>query len=152
MLSGAPGGKLMQQVGGFELSQGFKLTAEFAEVIGLHDQPQLFDVFREGVVKGMAAVRRESDELLALLQLSMLGPENYDQACFKHPKGYPEAVLEDVRERLGLPRSGVENGHERSMTTEAFESFVSNLVDNSFDHWRSKMYDRFQYHFTGIHR
>lgn len=158
MLSGAPGGKVMQQLGGFELSKGFKLTSELAEVIGWHDNPELFEVFRESVVEGLVAVRQDHNELLALLQLAMLGSENHGMACFQHPRGYPEAILEDIRERLGFPRGGLDNGHGpginghgQGMTDHEFKSFVGTLVDISVDHWRSRAYDAYQRYFTNIH-
>lgn len=148
MLCGAPGGKAMQQMGGFELANGFKLTQELVEVLGGVDE-RPFQVFREAVADGMIAVRQHAEELLALLQLSMLGSENSRQNCFTHPKGYPEAVLEDLCERLGLP-GGPGQGSFRKDDKE-YRQFVDRMVLESVDHWRSRLYDTYQYHFTGIH-
>ncbi|CAK0866706.1 unnamed protein product [Prorocentrum cordatum] len=102
MLCGAPGGKVLQRMGGFEHSQGFKLTDEMMEVLNMGGGKP-FEVFRKAMADGMLAVRAHADELLALLQLSTLGTENSSQRCFTHPRGFPEAVLEDVCERLTLP-------------------------------------------------
>ncbi|CAK9071251.1 unnamed protein product [Durusdinium trenchii] len=132
MLCGAPGGKAMQHIGGFEHSAGFKLTNEssrpvtdatgpvtdggnlpvfahevlrpvtmLVEVLGPTDGSE-FQVFRSAILDGMRAVRSHAQELLGLVQLSMLGSENSQMNCFCHPRGYPEAVLEDICDRLGL--------------------------------------------------
>eukprot|EP00811_Abedinium_folium_P010555 NODE_19766_length_828_cov_4.490728.p1 GENE.NODE_19766_length_828_cov_4.490728~~NODE_19766_length_828_cov_4.490728.p1 ORF type:complete len:96 (+),score=20.56 NODE_19766_length_828_cov_4.490728:426-713(+) len=75
----------------------------------------------------MLVVREHIEELLALLQLSMLGEENSRMNCFQHPSGYPEAVLQDVCERLG-----VEGGSETAEKSDAeFRKFVEAMVDNS---------------------
>lgn len=146
MLCGAPGGKALQKLGGFELTTGFKLTTELAEVLGPTDHHP-FQVFRQAVREGMLAVREHAEELLALLQLSMLGTENNLQRCFCHPSGRPEAVLEDICARLMLPTSG----SATAVSNEAFGKEIDRLTDESVDHWRSRMYDKYQYHFTGVH-
>lgn len=148
MLCGAPGGKAMQSMGGFELSQGFKLTSELIEVLGEVESSD-FKIFRGAVIDGMMAVRAHAEELLALLQLSMLGSENNKMNCFAHSRGYPEAVLEDVCERLGLPGSS-KNG-SRGLSDEEFRQLVDRMIDDSVDHWRSRLYDKYQYHFVGVH-
>merc|ERR1711985_139745 len=51
MLCGAPGGRAMQQMGGFEPSMAFKLTAELLEV--LESQPGVSKAFRELFVAGL---------------------------------------------------------------------------------------------------
>mmetsp|Transcript_72947 Transcript_72947/g.170923 ORF Transcript_72947/g.170923 Transcript_72947/m.170923 type:complete len:704 (-) Transcript_72947:227-2338(-) len=149
MLCGAPGGKAMQHIGGFEHSAGFKLTNELVEVLGPTDGSE-FQVFRSAIQDGMKAVRAHAQELLALLQLSMLGSENSQMNCFCHPRGYPEAVLEDICDRLGLP-GGVRNGGNRKVSDEEFRRDVDRMIDDSIDHWRSRLYDSYQYHFVGVH-
>jgi len=149
MLCGAPGGKAMQHIGGFEHSAGFKLTNELVEVLGPTDGNEFKD-FRSAIQDGMKAVRSHAQELLALLQLSMLGSENSQMNCFCHPRGYPEAVLEDICDRLGLP-GGVRNGGNRKVSDEEFRRDVDRMIDDSIDHWRSRLYDSYQYHFVGVH-
>lgn len=154
MLSAAPGGKALQRLGGFEHSRGFKLTSELMEVIGSPSQKP-FEVFREDVQKGLLAVRHDAEELLALLQLSLLGLENERMNCFNHPRGYAEAVLEDICERLCLP-GGPPSADDspprmrRVKTDSDFRRFVDGLIDGSVDHWRSRLYDTYQYHFEGV--
>eukprot|EP00931_Biecheleriopsis_adriatica_P075653 TRINITY_DN49467_c0_g1_i1.p1 TRINITY_DN49467_c0_g1~~TRINITY_DN49467_c0_g1_i1.p1 ORF type:complete len:715 (+),score=160.59 TRINITY_DN49467_c0_g1_i1:72-2216(+) len=148
MLCGAPGGKAMQHMGGFEHSAGFKLTEELVDVLGGVEGPA-FEEFRDAIVAGMRAVRQHAEELLSVLQLSMLGSENSGMNCFCHPSGYPEAVLEDVCERLGLP-SG-KNGLTSKLSDADFKEDVERMIDDSIDHWRSRLYDKFQYHFVGVH-
>lgn len=146
MLCGAPGGKALQKMGGFEHSDGFKLTEELVQVIGARHSRE-FKVFAEAVAEGMMAVRAHAEELLGLLQLSMLGSENNLMNCFCHPRGYPEAVLEDVCERLRLP-----GGHSaKHMPDQEFRDMVARMIDDSIDHWRSRLYDAYQYHFVGVH-
>eukprot|EP00435_Cladocopium_sp_Y103_P058771 s24_g20.t1 len=149
MLCGAPGGKAMQHIGGFEHSAGFKLTNELVEVLGPTDGNE-FQVFRSAILDGMRAVRSHAQELLGLVQLSMLGSENSQMNCFCHPRGYPEAVLEDICDRLGLP-GGVRNGGDRKISDEEFRQSVNRMIDDSIDHWRSRLYDTYQYHFVGVH-
>ncbi|CAJ1369289.1 unnamed protein product [Effrenium voratum] len=149
MLCGAPGGKAMQHIGGFEHSAGFKLTNELVEVLGPIDGNE-FQVFRSAILDGMRAVRSHAQELLALVQVSMLGSENSQMNCFCHPRGYPEAVLEDICDRLGLP-GGVRNGGDRKISDEEFRQSVNRMIDDSIDHWRSRLYDTYQYHFVGVH-
>lgn len=149
MLCGAPGGKAMQHIGGFEHSAGFKLTNELVEVLGPTDGSE-FQVFRSAILDGMRAVRSHAQELLGLVQLSMLGSENSQMNCFCHPRGYPEAVLEDICDRLGLP-GGVRNGGDRKISDEEFRQSINKMIDDSIDHWRSRLYDTYQYHFVGVH-
>jgi phosphatidylinositol 4-kinase len=146
MLCGAPGGRAMQQMGGFEPSRAFKLTSELLEVLSI--QPKFFKDFRALLVEGLTAVRQDAQELLALLQLSMLGSENGSMSCFDSPRGHAEAVLEDVCDRLCLPRSG--GSADDVKTEQDFRAVVDRLVDDSVDHWRSRMYDTVQYVQNGI--
>jgi len=146
MLCGSPGGKTMQKMGGFEHSAGFKLTKEFADVLGATDETH-FQLFQDAVLDGIFAVRAHLDELLALLQLSMLGSENSQMNCFCHPRGNPEAVLEDVCGRLGCaPGAG-----EVDKSETEFREIMEKKVLESVDHWRSRFYDKFQYHIQGVH-
>jgi len=152
MLSGTPGGKAMQKMGGWEPSKGFKLTKEFLDVLGGHDSVPC-KIFREQVLLGMLAVREEADELMALLQLGMLGEENVQMGCFEHPRGYPEAVIEDVCERLGLPPpvgSPASLLGSNEMTKEEYSDYVQCMLDYSTDNWRSRWYDKYQHMWNGI--
>jgi len=155
MLCGAPGGRVLQGMGGFEHSAGFKLTDELVEVLNMAGG-EPFAVFRQAMADGLLAVRAHADELLALLQLSTLGAENSSQRCFTHPRGYPEAVLEDVCGRLGLPscagrRQGGSGGAAAVDSDEGFREWVDKMIDDSMGHWRSRLYDKYQYHFTDVH-
>jgi hypothetical protein len=146
MLCGAPGGRAIQQMGGFEPSGAFKLTSELHEVLDW--KKGLYTEFKQSVEVGLEAVRRDAEELLALLQLSLLGSENSSMACFDSPRKYPEAVLEDVCDRLCLPRAG---GDPRNVQKEeGFSQFVDRLIDDSTNHWRSRLYDYVQYKQNGI--
>merc|ERR1712050_808267 len=60
MLCGAPGGKALQKMGGFEHSGGFKLTAELVDVLGPVDHKP-FKIFHEAVLKGMTVVRQHAE-------------------------------------------------------------------------------------------
>jgi phosphatidylinositol 4-kinase len=144
MLCGAPGGKMLQRLGGFEPSGGFKLPTEFVEVMG----EEMFHQFRKSFVEGMMAVRDEAGELLAMLQLSMLGSENHSQPCFNHPKGYPEAVIEDVRARLKLTGEGTDG--DSPLPEDDFRHFCEDMIDYSHGNWRSAAYDYVQYVQNGI--
>jgi len=146
MLCGSPGGKTLQKMGGFEHSAGFKLTKEFVDVLGATGEKH-FQLFQTAVLDGIFAVRDHVEELLALLQLSMLGSENSLMNCFSHPRGNPEAVLEDVCGRLGRA-SGV---GEVDKTDGEFREIMERKVLDSVDHWRSRFYDKFQYHVQGVH-
>jgi len=146
MLCGSPGGKAAQQMGGFEHTGGFKLTAELMEVLDC--QPDVYKLFKELLVAGRAAVRQEAEELLSLLQLSLIGSENSSMMCFESPRGHPEDVLEDVCDRLCLPRKG---GRPEDVRSEHdFSIFAERLVDSSVDHWRTRLYDTVQYMQNGI--
>jgi len=146
MLCGSPGGRTMQKMGGFEHSAGFKLTKEFVDVLGATDETH-FRLFQTAVLEGVLAVRAHVAELLALLQLSMLGSENSQMNCFCHPRGNPEAVLEDVCVRLGRASSA----GEVDKTEREFQEIMERKVLDSVDHWRSRFYDKFQYHVQGVH-
>lgn len=146
MLCGSPGGKAAQQMGGFEHTGGFKLTAELMEVLDC--QADLYKLFKELLVKGLTAVRHEAQELLSLLQLSLIGSENSSMMCFESPRGHPEDVLEDVCDRLCLPRKG--GRAEDVRTDEEFCIFAERLVDQSVGHWRTRLYDTVQYMQNGI--
>jgi len=147
MLCGAPGGKALQKLGGFEPSLGFKLTRELMEVMGPPDHKP-FEVFRSLFLDGIVAVRQNVEELLALLQLSMVGAANSSMNCFQHPRGYPEAVLEDICDRLCLPNGSTSS--PKSSDAE-FRTLMEERIDDTIDHWRSQAYDTYQYYFTGVH-
>mmetsp|Transcript_6359 Transcript_6359/g.15322 ORF Transcript_6359/g.15322 Transcript_6359/m.15322 type:complete len:716 (+) Transcript_6359:29-2176(+) len=158
MLCGAPGGKALQRMGGFEHSRGFKLTSEFVDVLGGQGSAA-FETFREAVIAGLEAVRQEAQDLLAFLQLNMLGAENYSQRCFQHPAGCPEAILDDICARLRLPASAL-HVKDKSLPLKSqaadglsaveFREFAADLVDKSVDHWRSRLYDDYQRLHNGI--
>eukprot|EP00403_Amphidinium_massartii_P007461 CAMPEP_0178372402 /NCGR_PEP_ID=MMETSP0689_2-20121128/1332_1 /TAXON_ID=160604 /ORGANISM="Amphidinium massartii, Strain CS-259" /LENGTH=714 /DNA_ID=CAMNT_0019992319 /DNA_START=433 /DNA_END=2577 /DNA_ORIENTATION=- len=158
MLCGAPGGKTLQKMGGFEHSQGFKLTNEYVDVMGGLGSPA-FDAFREAFIDGLQAVRHEIADLLALLQLNMLGAENHMQRCFQHPLECPEAILDDIRDRLRLPSTILQTldpdltmkaDSSEGLDDASFVDFALDLVDKSVDHWRSRLYDDYQRMHNGI--
>uniref|UniRef100_A0A0G4H3A0 1-phosphatidylinositol 4-kinase n=1 Tax=Chromera velia CCMP2878 TaxID=1169474 RepID=A0A0G4H3A0_9ALVE len=118
----------------------FKLTNELVEVMG-GPGSSLFNKFRERIVRGFMEARRESQELLGIVEMMMMGQENLALPCFR---AGPERVLSELRERLFVDPSGREKS-EMEVTQH-----VCDLVERSVDNWRSNWYDRFQRVFVGI--
>ena len=124
LLSNAPGKGLK-----FELAP-FKLTGEQVEVIG-GIQSKKFREYRELMRLGFMALQEHADKIIKLVEMMYLGQN--DLPCFQ----LGENLIANLKQRL-LPTGRVMNELECSR-------YVDNLIDTSFDNWRTKAYDKFQY-------
>mmetsp|Transcript_31235 Transcript_31235/g.81022 ORF Transcript_31235/g.81022 Transcript_31235/m.81022 type:complete len:664 (-) Transcript_31235:188-2179(-) len=133
MLCNTPGGVYFEP-------RNFKLTSELVDVLGGVGSP-LFVKFKEAVVAGMLVVRRYAQELILLLQMYMIAPENRELPGFSNP----DLIREELSARLFLGK----------YTEEQFREFVGGdggLVDQAVDNIRTLGYDWYQSVFTGIRR
>jgi phosphatidylinositol 4-kinase len=124
LLSNSPGGNI-----GFE-SAPFKLTDEFVEVLG-GPRSAPFVKFRGLCVRGYAALRRQTEKIVLLVEMLRTGT-GASMPCFI---GGEQAVIE-IRQRL-TPRSG--------MTDTDNRDYINQLIDESLGNWRTRWYDRYQY-------
>eukprot|EP00808_Paulinella_micropora_P006958 g15527.t1 len=120
MLGTAPGGV------DFE-GADFKLTREYLDIMGRDKLPEFEDLF----VRGFLEARKHHKKFLTLVELM----QHSGLPCFA--KG--AAALQGLRDRFFLDQSETQ-----------CKATVKRLIARSILHWRSKMYDRFQYATQGI--
>ncbi|KAF4748734.1 Phosphatidylinositol 4-kinase beta, partial [Perkinsus olseni] len=135
---------LTNSPGNVAFEPSLKLTEELVEALG-GENSRRFGVFREMVVRGCIALRREIDTLRGMIELlfpspSSSGPGGWwvgpKLSCFS--QGLHQTLLQmDQRLRLEL-------------TEKAFREYLQDLIDQSVANWRSRWYDRYQRYFGGI--
>jgi hypothetical protein len=119
ILSNSPGGI------NFE-SAPFKLTRDFVDLMG-GEHSALFRHFRQLIVRGFLAARKSSEIIILLVEAMMVG--HADFSCFKGGS----LVIDSLRERF----------HTKLSKAQCSQVVLA-LIDRSTNHWRTRLYDRYQ--------
>ena len=123
LISNAPGK-------GIKFEQApFKLTSEFVEIMGGVRSP-MFMKFRKLCVKGFRALKKKQQKIWMLLEMMRTGA-GACLPCFIEG----EPALLNLRERFN-PRE--------HMNDADCKEYINRLIDDSFDHWTTTCYDRYQ--------
>eukprot|EP01095_Lingulamoeba_sp_RSL-Kostka_P010091 TRINITY_DN355_c0_g4_i2.p1 TRINITY_DN355_c0_g4~~TRINITY_DN355_c0_g4_i2.p1 ORF type:complete len:346 (+),score=114.03 TRINITY_DN355_c0_g4_i2:89-1039(+) len=112
-------------------SNAFKLTQEFVDVMGGLDS-SLFHYYKILLTRGYLAIRKHYEELLLLVEIMAIGSK---LPCFHAG----QATIDQLKERFNI-----------GMTEEQIHKFIEDLIVKSYDSWRTRYYDRFQYLTNGI--
>lgn len=128
-LSNAPGKGLQ-----FEKAP-FKLTSEQVEVLG-GARSQTFAEFRELLKQGFLALQENAEKIIIIVEMMFLGQN--DLPCFK---GGEQSII-DLKQRF-FP-TGKRFNNKQCM------EFIDSLIEQSYDNWRTRCYDQFQYCVQGI--
>uniref|UniRef100_A0A7S1XGJ5 1-phosphatidylinositol 4-kinase n=2 Tax=Compsopogon caeruleus TaxID=31354 RepID=A0A7S1XGJ5_9RHOD len=109
----------------------FKLTDELLEVMASRND-QAFNYFKELFILGFLAARKHHEKITTLVEVMI---EGTSMPCMLAG----QQVVDELRSRffLGLL--------ERDCIAK-----ILALIDESYNNWRSKQYDRFQYMTNGI--
>lgn len=113
----------------------FKLTAEQAEVLG-GSKSAVFAEYRELMKQGFMALQENSEKIIIIVEMMFLGQN--DLPCFKGG----EQTIRDLKDRF-FPTGKMFNSVEA-------QRFVDNIVFESYENWRTRCYDNFQYVCQGI--
>ena len=129
LLSNAPGKGLK-----FETAP-FKLSRDMVDCLGgVHSK--FFEDFKKLLRKGFTAINKHRDKIIILVEMMWCGHgKNLD--CFE--KG--QEAINELKMRLN-PKDNLKKNEINRM--------VDDLINQSVDNWRTKMYDIFQYHSNGI--
>ena len=111
----------------------FKLTREMVDVLGGPAAPLFSETFVELCTAALMACREHADTLVSLAEVTMLAPA---LPCFA---GQGRAPLDGLRARLHL-----------DVPDEQLRERVRKLVELSYDHMNTYLYDRFQKMSNGI--
>merc|ERR1711871_424209 len=114
-------------------SAPFKLTSEYVSLMG-GPHSSIFHHFRELVIKGFLAARRNADKILTLTQLTFEGAGR-DMPCFVAGRGAVEAMRSRFRPNLGRRQCA---------------RFIDDMINKSLDHWSTTCYDKYQRCWLGI--
>ena len=129
LLSNAPGK-------GVKLEQApFKLTGEMVEVLG-GIKSKKFKEYRDLMVLGFMAIQEHADKVIKLVEMMFMGQN--DLPCFS----LGENLIANLKARV-LPKVQLMSELECSI-------YVDNLIESSYDNWRTKAYDKFQKCCQGI--
>ena len=129
LLSNAPGKGLR-----FETAP-FKLNKDMVDCMG-GVKGKYFEEFKKLFRKGFAAINRHRNKIIILVEMMWCGHgKNLD--CFE--KG--QEAINELKTRLN-PRD--------KMTPKDMNTLADELIDQSVENWRTKMYDIFQYHSQNI--
>ncbi|CDW87840.1 phosphatidylinositol 4-kinase [Stylonychia lemnae] len=129
LLSNAPGKGIR-----FELAP-FKLTQEMVDVLG-GIKSKKFREYRELMRLGFIAIQEHADKIIKLVEMMFMSQS--DLPCFKEG----ENLIKELKQRI-FPL-----GH--LLTEMECAKYVDSLVESSYDNWRTKAYDKFQYCCQGI--
>ena len=106
----------------------FKLTAEMVEVLG-GNRSATFVEFREYMKQGFMALQQHASKIIIIVEMMFLGQN--DLECFKGG----EQTIRDLKHRF-FPTG------KRFTTTEC-QRHIDNLVEESYQNWRTRCYDNF---------
>ena len=129
LLSNAPGKGLK-----FETAP-FKLSRDMVDCLGGVNS-KYFEEFKKLLRKGFTAINKHRDKIIILVEMMWCGHgKNLD--CFE--KG--QEAINELKARLNPKENLKKNDINR---------LVEDLINQSVDNWRTKLYDIFQYHSNGI--
>ena len=109
----------------------FKLSAEMVEVMGGPKSKKFTAEFRELMREGFMALNEHADRICLLVEMMFMG--QHDLPCFIEG----EKMIKDLKDRL-FP-----NGMGKKMSELDSARFVDRLIDESYDNWRTRAYDKF---------
>ena len=125
MFSNSPGNMNFEAV-------TFKMTQEYVDVMGgAHSRS--FHKFKKLMGKGFLYLREHADEIVSFVEMSMIS--GLDLPCFQGS----DRVLESLRERFKL-----------DMTQSQCKQFITQMIEQSTDNWRTRWYDKYQKYSLGI--
>ena len=129
MFQNSPGGI------GFERAP-FKLTQEYIDLMdGV--ESEMFQYFKSLMIKGFFEIRKNLDDLLVLIEISM---RDSRMPCFKKPK----TLISEIRDRISLK-------YNTGSTKECdYFELVDRLVNQSINNITTTSYDKFQKMTNGI--
>ena len=125
LLSNAPGK-------GFRFEKApFKLNVDMVEVLGGAKSKKFKNEFRELMREGFMACHEYADRIIILVEMMFMG--QHDLPCFKEG----EMLIKNLKNRL-FP-----NGMGKKMTELECARYVDGLIEESYDNWRTRAYDKF---------
>ena len=110
----------------------FKFTQEYMELMG-GPQGSMFSYFTGLLRCGYLELRKHSEKIISLVEIMSM---DTTLPCFANVS---INAAEALKERFNL-----------GMTEKQVDEFLSNMVDQAYDSWRTRYYDRFQYVFFYI--
>lgn len=129
LLSNAPGK-------GIKFEQApFKLTGEMVEVLG-GIKSRSFKEFRELMRLGFMAIQEHADKIIKIVEMMFMGLN--DLPCFV----LGEDLIGALKDRI-LPHKDRSSKQRRLMTELEATQFIDGLIQESYDNWRTKAYDKF---------
>lgn len=127
LLSNSPGNI------GFE-AVTFKLTREYLDVMG-GVKSKSFQKFKKLMIQGFLCLREHAEEVISFVEMSMIS--GLDLPCFQGAQ--PDRILIDLRERFKL-----------DSTQAQAKEFITDMIYQAGDHWRTRWYDKYQKYSVGI--
>lgn len=129
LLSNAPGK-------GIKFEQApFKLTGEMVEVLGGINSKR-FREYREHMRLGFMAIQEHADKIVKLVEMMFMGLN--DLPCFE----VGENLIGALKDRILPNLSSASNKAHRLMNEIEAAKFVDALVQESYDNWRTRAYDK----------
>ena len=113
----------------------FKLTAEMVDVLG-GNHSKAFAEYIELMKDGFMALQEHAEKIIIIIEMMFMGQN--DLTCFKGG----EATLRELKDRF-FPTG------KKFTSPECFR-FVDRMIAESYENWRTRCYDNFQYYCQGI--
>jgi len=104
----------------------FKFTQEYLELMG-GPQGSMYSYFKGLMRCGYLEVRKHYEKIISLVEIMSI---DSTLPCFAAGQN----AIEQLRERFNL-----------TMTESQVDTFLENMIEQSYDSWRTRYYDRFQY-------
>ena len=101
------------------------------EVLGGDKSKTFKHEFRELMISGFMALHEYADKIIVLVEMMFMG--QHDMPCFIEG----EKVIRDMKDRF-FPK-----GIGKRMSEIDCANHVDNLVNESYDNWRTRAYDTF---------
>ena len=111
----------------------FKLTKEYVEIMGGKDS-LYFQMFKDLMVKGMIASKKYVDNFITTAQIMSKGSK---MPCFDNKSS--SEIFQSFRQRFYVDEK-----------EENFIKIVDDLIDWSYDNFRTNQYDNYQKYTNGI--
>jgi len=109
----------------------FKLTQDFIQMMG-GLQSDMFNYFKLLCIRGFLELRKHWERIVILAEMMLPGVK---MGCFAGR----DVAIKELKERFQL-----------GLTEEECVAFVTNLIKDSANNWRTESYDNYQYFTNGI--
>ena len=107
-----------------------------------------FNLFRELMILGFMAIQENADKIIKIVEMMFMGLN--DLPCFSLGENLIGALKNRILPRINQEGEPLSSSTKSLMNEVQAGEFVDRIIQESYDNWRTKAYDKFQQCCQGI--